>query len=103
MDEIFKRRSIRKYLNQPVKSEKIDKLLRAATENLLLEAVHLRLGGVWMAAEPMADRALCLRTMFDLPDHIKPFCIISIGYSTNDQQNSFVDRRDQKRIHYENY
>jgi nitroreductase len=167
MEVIFNRRSVRKYKDQPVEKEKIEKLLRAAmqapsagnqqpwefivvqdkenlrqlseasqysklvanspvafvllangselrfpgnweqdmgaaAENILLEAVELGLGGVWIGIAPEEDRMNYVKKMFNLNDNLKPFCIISIGYPDG-QENKFVDRFDESRIHYEKY
>src|SRR5665648_199920 len=155
MDVINKRRSIRKFIENPVESKKIEKLLIAAmqapsaknqqpwefvvvdnrkildelskysnyanavltapisivlvsnmeslqspefweqdmsagTENMLLEAVHLGLGAVWLGVNPLKDRMEFIKKLFDLPDNIVPFSVVSVGYT--DRENKFVDR-----------
>lgn len=167
MEEIFNRRSIRKFKNQTVEPEKIDKLLRAAmqapsannqqpwefivvkdkeklleisqtspytkaaessavtfvllanehelkiptaweqdmsaaTENLLLEAVHLGLGGVWFGVATSEEVTEKVRGLFEIPDHIRPFAMISIGYP-EDQKNKFIDRYKEERVHIEQW
>ncbi|ADY55734.1 nitroreductase [Syntrophobotulus glycolicus DSM 8271] len=167
MKEIFNRRSIRKFKDQAVEPEKIDKLLRAAmqapsaanqqpwefivvqnkeklgqiaqvspyakpaaasavtfvllardnelrvptgweqdmgaaAENMLLEAVHLGLGGVWLGIATSDEAAENVRRLFSLPDHIRPFALISIGYPDG-QKNEFVDRYQAERVHDENW
>ncbi|WP_124064865.1 nitroreductase family protein [Clostridium sp. E02] len=167
MKEIFNRRSIRKFTDQPVESEKIDKLLRAAmqapsamnrqpwefivvkkkdtltklsecspyakpvltssvtfallcnenemkipngweedlsaaAQNMLLEAVHLDLGAVWLGVATSKDVTENVRTLFELPDHIKPFALISVGYP-DDQKNEYKDRYKEDRVHYEKW
>ncbi|MGB4587713.1 MAG: nitroreductase family protein [Clostridiaceae bacterium] len=168
MEAIFTRRSIRKYKNQPVEKEKIDKLLKAAmqapsagnqqpwefivvqerenlvrlseaspyskpvkdaplafvllgnvermkfpenwqqdmgaaTENILLQAVELKLGAVCIGIAPSEDRENFVKKMYSLPENIKPFCIIAIGYPAEGQENKFIDRYDEKRVHYEKF
>lgn len=168
MEAIFIRRSIRKYKNQPVEKEKVEKLLRAAmqapsagnqqpwefivvqekesltklsemgpyskpvkdaplafvllgdtermmfpenwqqdmgaaTENILLQAVELKLGAVCLGVAPSEDRENYLKKMFNLPENIKPFCIIAIGYPADGQSNRFIDRYDENRVHYESF
>ena len=150
MTEIFKRYSLRTYLDQPVEREKIDQLIKAGfqapsahnqqawevlvlddaavlnqlaevaewficlknsplaivtlanendmardvmwqqdmaalTQNILLEAVSLDLGGVWLGVAPLEDRMARLRQILDLPEHIRPFSIISLGYPTKER------------------
>ncbi|MEY8353022.1 nitroreductase family protein [Lachnospiraceae bacterium 54-53] len=167
MQEIFIRRSIRKFKDQAVEPEKIDKLLRAAmqapsaanqqpwefivvqdkkmldevsktspyakpaagspvtfvlladenelkiptgweedmsaaAQNLLLEAVHLGLGGVWFGVATSDAVTDNVRRLFDLPDHIRPFAMISVGYPDG-QQNEFTDRYREDRVHYEKW
>lgn len=167
MDEIFNRRSIRKFTSQLVEPEKIDKLLRAAmqapsaanqqewefivvqdkenlgkvaetspfakpaagsavtfvlladeskmkvptsweqdmgaaAENMLLEAVHLGLGGVWFGVATSDLVVENIRRLFELAENIRPFALISIGYPDG-QKNQFVDRYQADRVHYEKW
>ncbi len=167
MDAIFNRRSIRKYKEQAVEKEKVERLLRAAmqapsaanqqpwefivvqdkdnlkklslmspysklianaplafimlaseermkfsdnwqqdmgaaTENILIEAVDLELGAVWLGVAPAEDRMNYIKEMFGLKETIKPYCVIAIGYP-NGEENKFVDRYDETRVHYEKY
>ena len=165
MKEIFNRRSIRKFKDQVVEPEKIDRLLRAAmqapsaanqqpwefivvqdkealaklakvspyampvagsavtfvllanknnlkvpsaweqdlsaaTQNILLEAVHLGLGGVWFGVATADSVVENVRELFQLPDHMKPFALISVGYPDG-QENVFIDRYREDKVHYE--
>ncbi len=52
----------------------------AATENILLAAHALGLGGVWCGIYPVEERAEKLRAILDLPANLEPFNIISLGY-----------------------
>ncbi len=168
MDVIFNRRSIRRYKEQSVEQEKIDKLLKAAmqapsatnqqpwefivvqnkeklgklagisayskmvadaplaivllanedrmrlqlhweqdmaaaTQNILLEAAHLDLGGVWIGVAPMQDRMDLISELYGLKSKLRPFCVIPIGYPEDGQEHKFVDRYDPDRVHYEEY
>jgi nitroreductase len=167
MEEILIRRSIRKFTNQELEPEKIDKLLRAAmqapsaanqqpwefivvqdkerlvqlaetspyakpvagsavtfvlladesklrvptgweqdlgaaAENMLLEAVHLGLGGVWLGVATADFVTENVRKLFELPGNIRPFALISVGYPDG-QKNQFVDRYLPERVHYEKW
>jgi len=74
--------------------------LSAATENILLEAVELGLGTVWLGIAPEEDRMAYLKNLFNLPQGVNAFAILAIGYST---KNTFEDRFNPSRVHYEKY
>lgn len=74
--------------------------LAAATENILLAAVELGLGAVWMGVAPEEDRMNYIKELFQLPQGVKAFAMLSVGYSSD---NKVVDRFDASRIHYEKY
>lgn len=167
MEEIFNRRSIRKFKDTAVEPEKIDRLLRAAmqapsagnqqpwefivvknkealrrlsdvspyakpvagsavtfvllangnelkiptawqqdlsaaAENLLLEAVHLGLGGVWFGVATADAAVENVRKLYNLPEAVKPFALISVGYPDG-QENVFVDRYKAAKVHEETW
>jgi len=74
----------------------------ASAENLLLEATHLGLGAVWLGVETAESCVTYVREMFNLPENIKPFALISVGYP-KDQKNEPVDRYTEAKVHYENW
>lgn len=163
MEEIFKRRSIRKYESRAVEKEKITELLKAAmaapsagneqpwhyiliddrnilneiasvnphaamlkeaplailvcadltkekhdgywvqdlaasTQNILLEAVSLGLGTVWIGVYPNETRINELVKIFLLPQNVIPFSIVAVGYPAEYKDEN--DRYDESRIHY---
>ena len=51
----------------------------AATQNILLAAHALGLGGVWIATHPQKEREDHLREIMGIPDNIIPFSVVSIG------------------------
>ncbi len=73
--------------------------LSAATQNLMLEAVNLNLGSVWLGVAPVEERMNFIKDLFNLSDNLMPFAVVSIGYPT--KENVFVDRFDESRIHFE--
>lgn len=77
--------------------------MSAAAENLLLEASYLGLGAVWIGTAPKKERMDYLSKLFNLPENIRPFNIISIGYPGEGQKNKFLDKYDETRVHYEKY
>jgi len=163
MNEIFKRRSIRQYLDKEVEKEKVEKLLKAAmaapsagneqpwhfivikerehlnrlaeihpyasmlkeaplavavcadlneqkyegfwvqdcsaaTENILLEAVNLDLGAVWLGVYPAEKRVKDIKEYLELPENVVPLSIISVGYPAGDKPGS--GRFKPERVHY---
>ena len=52
----------------------------AATENILIAAHVLGLGGVWLGVHPNEDRMAGIRKLFTLPEEIIPVNVLSIGY-----------------------
>ena len=69
----------------------------AATENLLLEAVELGLGGVWLGIYPVQPRCSYLQALFGLPEHIVPFALIPIGHPAEIKNTG--SRYDATRVH----
>lgn len=72
--------------------------LSAAVENILLEAVELDLGAVWLGIAPLEERMDKVKEILNLPEGIVPFCIIPIGYPA--QAAPQHDRYDQTRVHF---
>ena len=167
MDIIFNRRSVRKYTEQKIEAEKVDRILRAAmqapsatnqqpweflviddketivklaefspyakllpgaplamvilekqgmraplfteqdlgaaVQNLMLQAVEDGLGSVWMGVGRGTERETFLTEMFNLPETVKPFAVLAIGYPADENANKFVDRYDETRVHYNKY
>ena len=167
MDIIFNRRSVRKYTEQKIEPEKVDRMLRAAmqapsatnqqpweflviddkdtivklaefspyakmlpgaplamvilekqgmraplfteqdlgaaVQNLMLQAVEDGLGSVWMGVGRGTERETSLTEMFNLPETVKPFAVLAIGYPADQNANKFVDRYDETRVHYNKY
>jgi nitroreductase len=74
--------------------------LGAATQNILLEATELELGTVWYGTAPDQERMKYIQNLYDLQENLVPFSVIAIGYPKKEDANSFVDRYDEKRVHY---
>ncbi len=77
--------------------------LGAATQNLLLQAVELDLGAVWLGIWPIEERAQFIREQFGIPSTVRPYGVLAIGYPAEGQQNKFVDRYDESRVHFGKY
>ncbi len=73
----------------------------ACTQNILLEAVEVGLGAVWLAVKPDEARMKKVSEILGLPSDIIPFAVLAIGYS--DSKNKYVDRFEESKIHYDKY
>ncbi len=73
----------------------------AATENILLAAQAMRLGGVWLGLYPKQDRMKGLRNIYGIPEHIIPFSIVSIGYPERMPNPHTTYHTDM--VHYDKY
>lgn len=70
----------------------------AAVQNLMLQAVMLDLGTVWMGIAPGKPSMDNVRAIIDMPETLDPFCLVACGYP--DEERKWVDRYDASRIHY---
>lgn len=77
--------------------------LSAAAQNILLEAVEIGLGAVWLGIAPEIDRMEYIKKLFNLPNSVEVFGIIAVGYPEKEGANIFVDRYDVKKVHIEKY
>lgn len=167
IDAIFRRRSIRKYSDQPVEPEKLDLLLQAgmaapsamncrpwefvvvtdpqklaqfrkqllfgnrnapaaivvcgnpglsinptarlfwvqdcsaAAENIMVAAVSLGLGTVWIGLHPVASFVKIVRGITGLPRRVTPLCILYVGYP--DGEKPPRTQYEAQRVHQESY
>jgi nitroreductase len=167
LDTIFRRRSIRKYTDQPVEPEKLDLLLQAAmaapsamnckpwefvvvtdpeklaqfrkrlifgnrnapaaivvcgnpslstnpaarlfwqqdcsaaTENILIAAVGLGLGTVWVGVHPVAEFVRTVREIAGLPRRVTPLGLIYVGYPA--EEKFARTQYDETRVHQQEY
>jgi len=73
----------------------------AATQNILLRAHSLSLGAVWLGVFPREERIMSIGSVLELPDHIVPISLISIGHP--DESPEPTDRFCTDRIHYNSW
>ena len=69
----------------------------AATQNLLLAAHGIGLGAVWLGVHPREERKSGIKKLFNLPDHIQPFALVSIGKPG--EEKTVPERFKPERIH----
>ena len=75
--------------------------LSAAVENILLEAVHLDLGAVWLGVAPYKAREVLVRRSLGVPQGLTPFAIVAMGYpQATAEEKPREDRYDPSRVHY---
>lgn len=75
--------------------------MAACAENILIMATELGLGSVWLGVYPNKDRVKKLVDIFNLPENIIPFCVITIGYSY--EEFEVRDNFDENKVHYNKY
>ena len=73
----------------------------AASENMLLAAHALGLGGVWCGIYPLKDREERLRGILDLPSHLIPLNVMAFGYPA--QTVAPKDKWAPDKIHYNTF
>jgi nitroreductase len=73
----------------------------AATQNILLAAHGMGIGAVWVGLYPRQARMDAVQKIFSLPEHIKGFAVIALGYPA--EQKTMPQRFDPQKIHYETW
>ncbi len=73
----------------------------AATQNILIAAVELGLGSVWLGVHPIFNFTKRISKILELPDHVKPLNVIYIGYPADDKPPR--TQYDPKRVHWDTY
>ena len=70
----------------------------AAVENLLLEAVSLDLGAVWLGVAPVEEQMEAVRRVLSLPEELEAFAFVACGYPAEDRPRP--DRYEPERVHW---
>lgn len=70
----------------------------AASENMLLAAHALGVGGVWCGIYPLKEREKKLRTILNLPANLTPLNVLAFGYPA--QHPTPKDKWQPAKIHY---
>lgn len=73
----------------------------AATQNLLLAAHALGLGGVWVGTYPREERVKGVGSVLGLPQHVIAFAVVAIGHPA--ERPSPVERFDPEYVHTDRY
>ena len=69
----------------------------AATQNILLAAHALGLGGVWLGVYPREQRMKDIKEFLHLPENINPISLISIGHPAEEIKHP--ERFKEEKIH----
>ena len=73
----------------------------AATENILIAAVELGLGAIWIGIHPINLFTKRISQILDLPSHVLPLNIIYVGYPDGEKPPRTQFNPD--RVHWEVY
>ena len=73
----------------------------AATENILLAALELGLGTVWLGVHPIHNYSKLISKILHLPNHVKPLNVIFVGYPAEEKQPR--TQYNPERVHWEFY
>ena len=73
----------------------------AAAENLLIAAVELGLGTVWVGVHPVAEFVRIVRQIIGLPRHVIPLGLIYVGYPA--EEKAARSRYRASRVHWQGY
>jgi nitroreductase len=72
-----------------------------ATENILIAAVGLGLGTVWIGVYPVAKFVKVVREIVSLPKSVTPLCVIYVGYAA--EEKPARTQYDERRVHHQKY
>lgn len=73
----------------------------AAVENILLAAVGLGLGAVWIGCYPLPTVMKPVSEALSLPEHVIPLCVVYVGYPAEEKRPR--TRYDEHRVHWQEY
>ena len=75
--------------------------LGACCQNILLQVEEEGLGACWIGVWPYEERMAHVKAAMEIPDHVIPYGLISIGYKQYEKR--FDDRFDSAKIHWGKY
>ena len=73
----------------------------AATENMLVAAVGLGLGAVWLGVFPNEEKVSIVREIVHLPDNVTPMAVIYAGYPAEEKEAH--TKYEERRVHWQVY
>jgi nitroreductase len=73
----------------------------AAIENILIAAVGLGLGGVWVGIYPLESRVSAVRKALNMPEAVIPLGAVYVGYPGEKKEPR--TQYDEHRVHWQLY
>jgi nitroreductase len=73
----------------------------AATENILIAAVGLGLGAVWIGVHPLPSVIKPVAAILNLPENVIPLCVVYVGYPA--EEKSPRTQYNEHRVHWQQY
>jgi nitroreductase len=73
----------------------------AATENILLAAVELGLGTVWLGIHPIHNYKKRISKVLSLPENVTPLNVIYVGYPA--EEKAPRTQYNPERVHWQKY
>jgi nitroreductase len=73
----------------------------AATQNILIAAVGLGLGTVWIGIHPVGIFVKTVREIVSIPRKVTPLCVIYVGYPESEKPAR--TQYDEQRVHWQKY
>jgi nitroreductase len=73
----------------------------AATQNLLLAAVGLDLGAVWVGVYPRPQREEHVKDALGIPGELRVLCLVPVGHPA--ESKPAHTKYDGSRVHYDGY
>lgn len=70
----------------------------AAIENLIIEAMHQKLGTCWCGIAPVEERIEKFKKYFKLADNEYPVGVVAVGYSN--EKKPLINNFDPKKVRY---
>ena len=73
----------------------------AAMENMLIAAVGLRLGAVWVGLHPIGPFVKAVRTVLEIPDEVTPLGMMHVGYPA--EEKPARTQYDEYKVFWQHY
>lgn len=75
--------------------------LGAVTQNMLLQATEFGIGSCWVGVAPNEKYEQYIRESLDIPEDIRVFSMISLGYPEEVKEKN--DNYYEDKVHYDKY